>query len=153
VTTQLISQFPDKGSFPMIGGGSTPDATVAVPSSKLITAFRRDIAASGLDKDEVNFSAASMMGWVAVDAIGKLSNKIKGTVNKATLVAAARGTKKSKPIDIYGQFKWAPGSPGPAAVPRFRNGTGWAHRWDTGSSRWVTIRTWDNWNVLGYKLP
>ncbi len=153
VTTQVIGQFPNNGgsSMQLIGGGSTPDATVANPNNKLITAFRRDVAAAGLGGDEVNYSAASMMGWVAVDALGKLSAKIKGTVNKSTLTAAARATKKTNPIDIYGQFKWAPGSVGPAAVPRHRNGDGFAHRWVNG--RWVSTRQFNTWEILGYRLP
>jgi hypothetical protein len=137
----------------MIGGGGTPDASVAVPSNKLITAFRKDIAASGLDKDPVNYGSASVIGWLAVDALGKLSAKINGDVNKTTLVAAARKVTKAHPIDFYGVFQWAPGSPGPAAVPRFRAGTGWAHRWDANAQRWVTLKSYDTWKILGYKLP
>jgi ABC-type branched-subunit amino acid transport system substrate-binding protein len=152
-TAGVIAQYADKGTFPQIGGGGSPDASIPVPGNKLITAFRRDIAASGLDKDAVNYSAASMYGWVAVDALAKLATIIKGDVNKTSLVAAARSVKKSKPIDFYGVFKWAPGSPGPAAVPRFRNGTGWAHKWDPQANRWVADRAYDTWKILGYKLP
>lgn len=153
VTSQVIDQFPNKGasSMQLIGGGSTPDATVANPRNALITAFRRDIAAAGLGDAAVNYSAASMMGWVAVDALAKLSAKIKGDVNKGTLAAAARSTKKANPIDIYGVFKWAPGSVGPAAVPRHRNGTGFSHRWVGG--RWISTRSFDTWQILGYRLP
>jgi ABC-type branched-subunit amino acid transport system substrate-binding protein len=153
VSEQVIGQFPNKGVSPMqlIGGGSTPDASQPNPKDKLITAFRNDIVASGLDKDIVNFSAASMMGWVAVDAMGKLAAKIKGDVDKTSLAAAARATTKKNPIDIYGYFKWAPGSPGPAAVPRFRNGTGFAHRWTNG--RWTLADQFDTWKILGYRLP
>jgi ABC-type branched-subunit amino acid transport system substrate-binding protein len=152
-TVAVVDQFADKGSIPMIGGGGTPDASVPVPGNKLITAFRKDIAASGLDKDPVNYSASSVIGWIAVDALGKLATKIKGEVNKTTLVAAAQKVTKKHPIDFYGLFQWAPGSPGPAAVPRFRAGTGWAHRWDAASNRWVTLKSYDTWKILGYKLP
>jgi hypothetical protein len=152
-TKAVIAQYADKGSFPQIGGGGSPDASIPVPGNKLITAFRNDIAAAGLDKDPVNYSAASMYGWVAVDALGKLAAIIKGDVNKTSLVAAARSVKKSKPIDVYGVFKWAPGAPGPAAAPRFRNGTGWAHKWDAQGQRWVMVKAVDTWKILGYKLP
>ena len=153
VTDAVISQFADGGKFPMIGGAGTPDATVPNRKNKLITAFRKDIAASGLSKDSVNYSSSSMAGWLAVDALGKLSKRIKGTVNKRTLIAAARKVKKTHPIDMYRAFKWAPGSPGPAAVPRFRAGTSYAHTWDAGAKRWVFKRAFDSWKILGYKLP
>jgi hypothetical protein len=153
VTVQIIGQFPSgfDSSMKLVGGGATPDASQSNPKSKLITAFRTDIAASGLDKDAVNFSAASMAGWISVDALGKLSAKIKGDVNKTSLIAAARSVKKNKPIDFYGVYQWAPGSPGPAAVPRHRTGTSFAHRWANG--RWNLAGQFDTWKILGYKLP
>jgi ABC-type branched-subunit amino acid transport system substrate-binding protein len=153
VSEAVINQFPNKGVSPMqlIAGGSTPDATQPAPGNKLVTAFRADITASGLDKDTVNFSAASMMGWVAIDAIGKLAARIKGDVNKASIIAATHSVTRKNPIDIYGVFKWAPGSTGPAAVPRFRNGTGFTHKWTNG--RWVPVGQVDTWKILGYRLP
>jgi ABC-type branched-subunit amino acid transport system substrate-binding protein len=151
VTAQVIAQFPDKGSFPMVGGSGTPDATIENPKNKLVTAFRKDITASGLDKDPVNFSAASMAGWLAVDALGKLSKQISGTVDKTTLIAAVKKVTKKKPMDFYGALSWQPGSPGPAAVPRDRSGVGVAHKFVDG--RWVPGSTYDTWKVLGYKLP
>jgi ABC-type branched-subunit amino acid transport system substrate-binding protein len=151
VTAQIIAQFPDQGSFPMIGGSGTTDATVANGKNKLVTAFRNDIKAAGLDKDPVNFSAASVTGWLAVDALGKLAKTIKGEVNKTTLIAAVKKVTKKNPMDFYGQISWQPGSPGPAAVPRDRTGVGIAHKWENG--RWVPVDTFDTWKVLGYKLP
>ncbi len=153
VTDAVISQFADKGSIPMTGGGGTPDASVPTPGNKLITAFRNDIAAAKLGGDPVNYSAASVAGWVAVDAIGKLAAKIKGTVNKTTLITAARKVKKTNPINLYGVFSWAPGSSGPAAAPRYRAGTGYAHTWSTKAKRWVPVKSFNAWDILGYKLP
>jgi ABC-type branched-subunit amino acid transport system substrate-binding protein len=151
VTSDVIKQFADGGSFPMIGGSGTPDATVPNPKNKLITAFRNDIKSSGLDTNPVNYSAASMYGWLAVDALGKLAKQIKGEVNKTTLIAAVKKVTKKHPIDFYGAISWAPGSPGPAAVPQDRVGIGIAHKWTDG--RWVPAGTYDTWKVLGYKLP
>jgi ABC-type branched-subunit amino acid transport system substrate-binding protein len=151
VTAQVIAQFADQGSIPMVAGSGTPDATVANGKSKIITAFRNDIKAAGLNSDPVNYSAASMTGWIAVDALGKLSKQIKGAVNKTTLIAAVQKVTKKNPMDFYGLISWQPGSPGPAAVPRDRNGVGIAHKWESG--RWVPVDTFDTWKVLGYKVP
>ncbi len=153
VTSGVISQFVDGPgvNYKLLGGGGTPDASVANPKDKLITAFRNDIVASGLDKDPVNFSAASMYGWLAVVGLEKLAAKIKGDVTKTSLITAANSVTKKNPIDIYGAFPWAPGSPGPAAVPRDRNGVGWAHVWKDG--RYQVVGKYDTWKVLGYRLP
>src|SRR5262249_11609866 len=130
VTSAVIGQFPDGPgqSYRQIGGGGTPDATT--PSKdKMVTAFRADIAAAGVGNDPVHYSGASMYGWLAVKGLQFLADRIKGDVTKTSLIAAAHKVTKRNPIDFYGDFTWAPGSPGPAAVPRDRNGTGWAHEW------------------------
>ena len=55
--------------------------------------------------------------WLAVHAIAKLAQTMKGDLTAATLTAAMRATKK--PIDLYGLVSWVPGLKGPAAFPRF----------------------------------
>src|SRR2546423_1434877 len=62
-------------------------------------------------------SPTGFNSWLAVHAIAKLAQTMKGDLTAATLTAAMRATKK--PIDLYGLVSWVPGLKGPAAFPRF----------------------------------
>jgi hypothetical protein len=149
----VVSQYVDGPgkNYVLVGGSGWPDATTPNPSNKLITAFRKDINAAGLGNDPVNFSAVSFAGWAAVQSLQYLTQRVKGAVTKAALVAAAHTATVKKPISFYGVFSWAPGSPGPASVPCCRNGTIYAHIWK--DNHWNLTGTYNYWTTLGYKLP
>jgi hypothetical protein len=96
----------------------------------------------------VNFKERSFIAWLGVQAVKKLSLRIKGTVTKPKLIAAARAGRN---IDMFGLFKWCPACKGPASYPRSTNGRVWATRFVNGVPVLLAKKPIDAWKVLGLK--
>jgi ABC-type branched-subunit amino acid transport system substrate-binding protein len=95
-----------------------PDASSNLAFQKK---FFADLQAYGkAANDPLTLTPTTMNGWMFIQGIKALSLRVKGTVTKASLLAAARTQKN---VNVAGVLKWSPGIKGPAAYRAVSNGS------------------------------
>jgi ABC-type branched-subunit amino acid transport system substrate-binding protein len=82
-----------------------------------IRRFVAEMQAAGKAGDEVNMKPLGVNGWLTIYGIAEVAKGIQGDLTTASLVQAMR--RQTKPINLQGLVRWAPGRRGPAAFPRY----------------------------------
>src|SRR4029450_7385524 len=89
-------------------------------ASKGAQLYLAEMTAAGKSDTKTITSPAALWAWTAIYGLQALSNKVKGPVTPASMLATAHATKT--PLDVKGMINWIPGARGPAAFPN--NGSG-----------------------------
>jgi len=141
-----VAGFPNGGKNLVIGA-ETPPLNSPLPGVKKWLA---DMKAAHV-ATTANETPDGVTGWLAMWALQKLSQRIKGAVTKASLIAELHKVGAKNPINLFGLVTWEPGVKGPESelAPHLAVADVWVLGFANGGYKLLSSKPSDAWTELG----